>query len=112
MEILDKLGGDDDLTLILPEDGKQTDGVSGGAGDTHMNCLPPCVLTENVEVNLNSESYALEDPYEKDTNTLQVSNECDSSLLSCKKRAKSVGSKPKKWSHHKNTLQTGLEEET
>jgi hypothetical protein len=93
MEILDKLDCDDDLTLILPEYGEQTDGESGDEVGRDMNCLPLRILRANVEVNLKSESYSFKGPYEKDTNTPQVSEERDSSLPSCEKRPKTEASK-------------------
>jgi hypothetical protein len=112
MEILNKLDGDGDLTLILPEDGERTDGESRGDMGRDMNRLPPHVLRADVEVNLKSQFYDLDDPHEEDTSTPKVSEKHDSSLLSCKKRPKTVASKPKKWSDLNNALQTGLEEET
>jgi hypothetical protein len=66
MEILNKPDGDDDLTLILPENGEQTDGESGDEVDRDMNCLPPHVLRASVEVNLKSQFYDLDDPHVKD----------------------------------------------
>jgi hypothetical protein len=112
MEILNKLDCDGDLTLILPEDLEQTVGESRDAVDRDMNCLPPHVLRANGEVNLKSQVYALDDPHEEDTSTPTVSEERDSILPSCKKRPKTVASKPKKWSDINNALQTGLEEKT
>jgi hypothetical protein len=112
MEILNKLDGDGDLTLILPEDREQTDGESRDAEGRDMNCLPLHVLRANVEVNLKSQVYDLDDPHEEDTSTPKTSEERDSVLPSCKKRPKTVASKPKKWSDLNNALQTGLEEKT
>jgi hypothetical protein len=112
MEILNKLDGDRDLSLILPEDGEQTHGESRDEVDSDMNCLPLHVLGENVEVNFKSQFYDLDDPHEEDTSTPKVSEERDSILPSCKKRPKTVASKPNKWSDLNNALQTGLEEET
>jgi hypothetical protein len=111
-EILNKLDGDGDLTLILPEDGEQTDGESRDEVDSDMNCLPPHVLRANVEVHLKSQFHDLDDPHEEDTSTPKVSEERDFVLPSCKKRPETVASKPKKLSDLNNCLQTGLEEET
>jgi hypothetical protein len=112
MEILNKLVGGEDLTVILPEDGEQTDEESGDEVDREINCLPQSVLRTNIEVNLKSESYDFKDPYEKEPITLQVCEERDSNLPYCKKKPKTVARKPTKWSAHENTLQAGLEEET
>jgi hypothetical protein len=97
---------------MLPEDGEQTDGERRDEVDRDMNCLPPHVLRANVEVNLKSQFYDLDDPHEEDTSTPKVSEERDFILSSCKKRPKSVASNPKKLSDLNNALQTGLEEET
>jgi hypothetical protein len=99
IEILNKLDGEGDLTLILPEDVEQTDGQSRDEVDRDLNRLAPHVLRANVEVNLTSQFYDLDNPHEKDTSTSKVSEERDSSLPSCKRRPKTVASKPKKWSH-------------
>jgi hypothetical protein len=80
--------------------------------DRDMNHLPPHVLRANAEVNLKSQFYDLDNPHEEDTSTPKLSEECDSILPSCKKRPKTVASKPKKWSDLNNALLTGLEEET
>jgi hypothetical protein len=80
--------------------------------DRDMNRLPPHVLRANAEVNLKSQFYDLDNPHEEDTSTPKVSEERDSILPSCKKRPKTVATKPKKWSDLNNALLTGLEEET
>jgi hypothetical protein len=69
MEILNKLDGDGDLILILPEDVEQTQGESGDEVDRDMNCLPPHLLRANVEANLKPKFYDLDDLHEKDTST-------------------------------------------
>jgi hypothetical protein len=96
MEILNKLDDDGDLTLILPEDGEQTNGESRDDVVRDMNCLPLHVLRANVEVTLKSQFYDLDDPHEEHTSTTKVSDERDSILPSCKKRPKTVASKQKK----------------
>jgi hypothetical protein len=96
MEILNKLEGDGDLTLILPEDGEQTDGESRDEMDRGMNRLPPHVLRTNVEVNLKSRFYDLDDTHEKDTSNPKVNEERGSSLPPRKKKPKTVASKQKK----------------
>lgn len=83
MEVLVKLEGNDDLSLISPEDGEQTD-----EADSDMNHLPPHLLRAHVEVNLKSDYYDFEDADEKEASTLQLSEEQDSSLPSHKKRQK------------------------
>jgi hypothetical protein len=65
MEILNKLDGDGDLTLILPEDGEWTDGQSRDDMDRNMNCQPPRVLRADVEENLKSQFYDLDDHMRK-----------------------------------------------
>ena len=71
---MDKFGGDEDLTLILLEDGEQTDEDSGDEVDRDMNHIPPCIWRSYVEVNLKSNSYNFKEPDEKDTSVPHVRN--------------------------------------
>jgi hypothetical protein len=86
MEVLDKFDGDEDLTLILPEDGEQTDEESGDEVDRDMNHIPSRLGRPYGEVNLKSHSYNFKEPDEKDTGTPHACKKIHSSFPSRRKK--------------------------
>lgn len=99
MDVLDKFDGDEDPTLILPEDGEQTDEESGDEVDRVMNHIPPRSRISYIEVYLKSNYYNFEKPDEKDTSTPHVSKKHDSSFPSRRMKPKTVALEPGKWSY-------------